>query len=127
MTLLTLVDVLKMFEMLFWKETQDCRIQQTIVSSRGRLESARNSLPPLYRDTFFQPFVEQLDKIGESGFTAILTADIAREREAGLMLDIAHVILQNSEGYNWIATDSFQEIVSDLYDGFLSAGRTGEV
>lgn len=88
---------------------------------RGRLETARNSLPPLYRDAFFLPFVEHLDKLGESGFTAILTADVKREREAGLLFDIAHVILQNAEGYNWIATDSFQEVVSDLYDGFLSS------
>ena len=75
----------------------------------------------MYRDAIFQPFVDHLNQIGEAGFTAILTSDPAREREAGLMLDIVDVILQNGEGYNWIATDSFQEIVSDLYDGFLSA------
>ena len=37
------------------------------------------------------------------------------------MLDIAQTILQNGEGYNWAATDAFEEVVSDLYDGFLSA------
>jgi hypothetical protein len=37
------------------------------------------------------------------------------------MLDIAHVILQNGERVNETATDSFQEVCSDLYDGFLSA------
>jgi exonuclease I len=37
------------------------------------------------------------------------------------MLDIAHSILQNGEGFNEKATDSFQEVRSDLYDGFLSA------
>ena len=37
------------------------------------------------------------------------------------MLDISQAILQNGEGYNWVATDAFEEVVSDLYDGFLSA------
>lgn len=37
------------------------------------------------------------------------------------MLDIAQAILQNGEDYQKEATDGFQEVVSDLYDGFLSA------
>jgi hypothetical protein len=37
------------------------------------------------------------------------------------MLDIAQAILQNGEDYRTVATDAFQEVVSDLYDGFLSA------
>jgi len=88
---------------------------------RGRLEASRNKLPTLYRDILFKPYVNKLDEIGETGFTSILIRDSRRERTAGLMLDIAHAILQNGEGYNEIATDSFQEVISDLYDGFLSA------
>ena len=37
------------------------------------------------------------------------------------MFDIAQAILQNGEGFEPIATDGFEEVVSDLYDGFLSA------
>ncbi|WP_218578648.1 hypothetical protein [Vineibacter terrae] len=37
------------------------------------------------------------------------------------MLDVAHAILQNGEAYQGVATDAFQEVVADLYDGFLSA------
>jgi len=88
---------------------------------RGRLEASRNKLPPLYREIFFQPYVNELNQIGEEGFTSILIADPKRQREAGLMLDISQAIIQNGEGYNWIATDAFEEVVSDLYDGFLSA------
>ena len=88
---------------------------------RGRLEASRNKLPPLYRKVFFVPYVNMLNEIGESGFTQILLRDPTREYTAGLMLDMAHAILQNGEGYEEIATDSFEEIVSDLYDGFLSA------
>ena len=39
------------------------------------------------------------------------------------MLEIAHAILQNGEGFQERATDAFQEIVSELYDGYLSDAR----
>jgi len=35
-------------------------------------------------------------------------------------MDIAHAILQNGEGYLMRELDAFQEVISDLYDGFLS-------
>ena len=88
---------------------------------RGRLVSARPKLPPLYRNTLFDPYVMKLDELSENGFVQILLSDPTREGLAGLMMDIAHTILQNGEGYEEKATDAFQEVVSDLYDGFLSA------
>jgi hypothetical protein len=87
----------------------------------GRLETSRLKLPPLYRGTVFQPFVTRLNQIGQSGFNKILLNDPTRERLGGMMLDIAHSILQNGESFNSKATDAFEEVVSDLYDGFLSA------
>ena len=88
---------------------------------RGRLEASRLKLPPLYRDAVFEPFVNKLDQLGPDGFTQLLLRDPEKEGVAGLMLDISHAILQNGERYQEIATDGFQEVVSDLYDGFLSA------
>lgn len=88
---------------------------------RGRLEASRLKLPPLYRDAVFVPFVRTLDQLGPDGFTQLLLQDPEKEGVAGLMLDISHAILQNGEGFQERATDSFQEVVSDLYDGFLSA------
>jgi hypothetical protein len=88
---------------------------------RGRLEASRFKLPPLYRDAVFTPFVAKLDSLGQSGFNQILIGDPTRERIAGLMLDIAHAILQNGEDFEPRATDGFQEVTSDLFDGFLSA------
>lgn len=85
---------------------------------RGRLEASRNNLPLLYRERVFQPYLNKLDQIGEQGFNSIL---IAGSDQSRLMLDISQAILQNGEGYNWVATDAFEEVVSDLYDGFLSA------
>jgi len=90
-------------------------------SLRGRLETCRDRLPPLYRTAVYDPFVAKLDNLGQQGFTKILLSDPNREGIAGLLLDIAHAILQNGEGFQQRATDGFQELVSDLFDGFLSA------
>lgn len=88
---------------------------------RGRLEAARSTLPPLYRDAVLRPLLQTLDRLGPQGFADVLVRDPRREREAGLLLDAVQAVLQNGEGYQRIATDAFEEVVSDLYDGFLSA------
>lgn len=88
---------------------------------RGRLYAAKDKLPRMYQQTVAIPFILALDELGQQGFSDLLTRDPQRNGIARLMLDIAHCILQNGEGYNALATDAFQEIVSDLYDGFLSA------
>ena len=88
---------------------------------RGRLEAVRSKFPPLYRETVVEPFIRKLDELGETGFIQVLLSDPKRESTAGLMLDIAQAILQKGEGFNERATDSFQQVASDLYDGFLSA------
>ncbi len=85
------------------------------------LESAKSKLPRLYRRIVLRPFLEELQDLGESEFKRILRRDRKREGDAGLLLDIAHAILQNGVGYKKAATDAFQEVVADLYDGFLSA------
>ncbi|MFO0902461.1 MAG: hypothetical protein U0939_05635 [Pirellulales bacterium] len=51
----------------------------------------------------------------------VLLSDPERAGVAGLMLDISHAILQNGEQFESKTTDAFQEVVSDLFDGFLSA------
>ena len=72
------------------------------------------------------PFLETMTDLGRDGFVDLLLNDPDRERGAGLVLDVAHAILQNGERYEDQATDAFQEVVSDLYDGFLSmADRLG--
>ncbi len=86
-----------------------------------RLAPARDHLPPLYRQMAFDPFRLALEGLGRHGFAQILIKDPRREGMAELMLDIAHTILQNGENYESRATDGFQEVASDLYDGFLSA------
>ncbi|MDD1654852.1 MAG: hypothetical protein LUO91_03995 [Methanomicrobiales archaeon] len=87
----------------------------------ARLEAAQERLPPLYREHVLIPYRATLERLGEDDFEAILSRDPDREGEACLLLDIAQAILQNGERYEDRATDGFQEVVSDLYDGFLSA------
>jgi hypothetical protein len=87
----------------------------------GRLEAAKMSLPPIYRQGVADPFITVLRSIGQQGFNQVLQRDPRRESAAGLMFDIAQAILQNGEGFESVATDGFEEVVSDLYDGFLSA------
>ncbi len=87
----------------------------------ARLAAARKKLPRLYRRTVHQPFVDELHDLGADEFDEILRQDPNREGDGGLIVDVAHAILQNGEGYCELATDGFQEVASDLYDGFLSA------
>lgn len=96
-------------------------VPQTYSDLRGALEGARGSLPPLYEETFYDPFTRTLDDLGSDGFLQILMRDPSVQNIAALMFDIAAAILQNSAGYREIETDGFQEVVSDLFDGFLSA------
>ena len=94
---------------------------------RGRLQAARSKMPPLYLDAVFTPYVQALDQLGEADFNKILIQDPKRESTAGLMLDIAQAILQRGEGFEPKACPAFQEVVSDLYDGFLSAEDRGGI
>jgi hypothetical protein len=88
---------------------------------RGRLQAVRTRFSPLYQQAAFDPFVAKLDGLGESGFNQVLLQDPDRVRTAGLMLDIAQALLQRGERFEGKALGAFEEVVSDLYDGFLSA------
>jgi hypothetical protein len=93
----------------------------TFRALRTRLEAARAKLPPAYQRAAADPFLRALDSLGSDGYREILSDDPRREGLAALLMDVAQAILQNGEGYEEVATDAFQEVVSDLYDGFLSA------
>jgi hypothetical protein len=93
---------------------------------RARLARAEASLPAPYRKAVVDPVLRRLDRLGAAGFARLLAEDPAREGEARLLLDVAQAVLQHGEGYQARATAAFQEVVSDLYDGFLAAeGRQG--
>jgi hypothetical protein len=87
----------------------------------ARLGRAREELPPLYRSAMLDPFVRTLRDLGAAGFRRALDRDPRRQSTALLLLDVAQALLQAGEGTEPRATPAFQEVVSDLYDGFLSA------
>lgn len=88
---------------------------------RGRLEVAAAKLPPTYREAVADPLLRSLDRLGPRGFARVLAEDPAQEGEARLLLDLSRAVLQRGEGFAARETKAFQEVVSDLYDGFLSA------
>jgi hypothetical protein len=75
-------------------------------SLSGRLETSRLRLPPIYREAVFRPFVEKVRELSPTGFNEVLLDDPRRERAGGLMMDIAHAILQNGERFEDKATRS---------------------
>ena len=90
-------------------------------SLTGRLIAARAQFPPVYVDAAVDPFVATLQNLGQQGFTQLLMQDPQHPSTAGTLFDIAQAILQRGEAFEKGATDAFQEVVGDLYDGFLSA------
>ena len=84
---------------------------------RQLLDSAGSSLPILYRAAAQEPLLLFLERLGRAGFMAA-----AMRRDSAVILgDAVQAILQRSTGFERDATMAFQEVVSDLYDGFLSA------
>jgi hypothetical protein len=88
---------------------------------RSRLARAAEHLPPDYRRAVAEPLLAWLDDLGPGGYREVLADDPERQGEARLLLDSVQAVLQHGEGYQAAATAAFQEVVSDLYDGFLSA------
>ncbi len=87
----------------------------------ARLPAARAKLAPIYQSGMFDPYVATLTGLGAAGFGRILAADVNNEGQGRLMLDLAQALLQPAEGFQHAALRALQELVSDLYDGFLSA------
>lgn len=86
-----------------------------------RLQAVQGKFPPLYEQSYVAPFIKTIAGLGAAKFNKILSSDPDRESAAGLLFDLGQAILQHGEGYAKAETRAFQEFISDLYDGFLSA------
>lgn len=93
----------------------------TFAALRARLAKASAGLPAAYRRAVAEPLLRTLDQLGPAGFARLLREDPDRQAGARLLLDVAQAVLQRGEGHRARATAAFQEVVSDLYEGFLSA------
>lgn len=88
---------------------------------RRRLEAAKDVFPPLYSEGFVQPYIAKINDLRRYRFNGFIARDEKLESTGRLLMDGAHAILQVAERYEEQATRAFQELISDLYDGFLSA------
>jgi hypothetical protein len=84
------------------------------------VQAAQRHLPLVYRRQFAEPFLDTLGALGAEDLKALrersCCADVLRP-----LYDIAQAILQRQDPIWMGPTCAFQEVVSDLYDGFLSA------
>lgn len=86
------------------------RLRRLLVASRRRL-------PGAYRRAVLEPLLAHLDALGPRGVGRLLRSPDDRQR-AACLLDLVDAVRQ-ARGAP--ATRALQEVVSDLYDGFLAA------
>lgn len=87
----------------------------------GRLAASAPTFPPLYRDSSSDPLLQTFMRIGPEGWRDVLQRDRDLQGFGLLGLDLVQTQTQRADGYKGQATKALQEVVSDLYDGFLSA------
>ncbi|MEO1469301.1 MAG: hypothetical protein AAFV86_09600 [Pseudomonadota bacterium] len=91
-----------------------------------RLENAAEAFPPLYRGAMQAPLASIFRAIGRPGWHDVLRRDPQLQGIGLLGLDLVQSITQRQDGTEGAALAALQEMVSDLYDGFLSdADRKG--
>lgn len=86
------------------------------------LEAATPHLPFVYQEAAAKPFIQYLENLGESRFLSIFNQDPTDDFSSTLQQiipDAALSILFHNNIYVQ-SVDAFQEIVSDLYDSFIS-------
>ena len=83
---------------------------------KSRLAAAQSGLPPVYREALCAPFLKVVGDLSEADFSSI----VSNPGTASFFFDFAQAILQHGERFQGQATGAFQEVVADLYDGFLS-------
>mgnify|MGYP001283755939 CR=1 FL=1 len=88
----------------------------TLDAIKTALAPVRPTLPPIYRAKFYDPLAASVNALTPGDFQSLKT-----HRDNTPFWDALQAVLQNASGYESKATDSFQEVVSDLFDGFLSA------
>ncbi len=88
----------------------------TLDAIKTALAPVRPTLPPVYRDKFYDPLVTSVNRLTPGDFQSL-----KKHPDNTPFWDAVQAVLQNASGYESTATDAFEEVVSDLFDGFLSA------
>ncbi len=86
-------------------------------------QTVRGSLPVLYQQSMLDPFITYLQSLGAAGFNSIFLGMQLNPNQQFLkdfLPDIAEALLQSGHLAITKPTNAFQEVVSDLYEGFIS-------
>ncbi|MBM3734973.1 MAG: hypothetical protein FJW39_04235 [Acidobacteria bacterium] len=88
---------------------------------KRELQDASRKLSPTYKEILGEPLIRHVDSLGAVGLRDLLRDDPAREGDGGLILDLSQAVIQRGSGFQPREVGALQEVISDLYDGFLSA------
>jgi hypothetical protein len=88
----------------------------TLAAIKAALAPVRGTLPPAYRAPFYDQLMAATNSLTPGDFKWL--QDHPNNTP---FWDAVQAVLQNASGFESKATDAFQEVVGDLYDGFLSA------
>lgn len=86
----------------------------------GALTEAEGAFPPEYETGMRAPLLETFRRIGPRGWGGVLDGDPLRRRAARLGLDLIQSVAQRADPDRAAPIEAFQEVIADLYDGFLS-------
>ncbi len=84
---------------------------------KQQLTEANGKIAPLYRAAIYDPLVSFVNTLTEADFASL----VQNQDQGQVFFDFVQVILQHAHKYNSEASGAFEEVVSELYDGFLSA------
>ncbi len=84
------------------------------------LRQTSATLAPIYRREASSPLIEYVEQLSQQQIDELLSL-----MDSHPFADLCHAVIQNQQ-FQQRATDSFQELVADLYDSYLSnAARVG--
>jgi hypothetical protein len=89
---------------------------RTCESLKNGMQTYPERSPRVYQEKYVKPFIDILDRAGELTVNYCLSQD-GEDSDYAIL---AQPILQRCNCLEQVATDAFQEVVSDLYDGFVS-------
>lgn len=81
--------------------------------------AVKTSFPDVYQMGFVDPFISYLEQMGRQQFDSVFRSG-TDSFLSQIIPDMAEAVLQIGSMFAKKATDAFQEVISDLYEGFLS-------
>ncbi|MGG7566582.1 hypothetical protein ACQ5SO_10530 [Rhodovulum sp. DZ06] len=100
-----------------WPGPDDIEDHARILAS---LEAAMAHFPMRSREAVAEPLYDWFVRIGAGGWEAFLDSDLGRDGLALVSLDLVQAMDQPMGEDFGLAGAALQEVVADLYDGFLS-------